>query len=372
MENLPRETIVSILSFLDPPVLRRTARNVCRLWANISSELHESRSISFSRNISARGNWIKFDIAGAGAPPPLYAAQCKCVDGKLYVIGGNPGLRTKVYVLFLDTMRWKCPKTYGSRPMGIGFRSVVYWKKEHKLVLYGMCKPMHDFVHFLDVTTMMWERAVIRSEVAISHRTLHCAVIDEEKNEMYVFGGLTVRQRVYAEDMWVLDLVTLRWRVVRSTDDGPCQRHSFSMHEVFDKGQKLKSILVFGGVHHESLQPIALNDVWLLDIETKCWTEMKTTGMRPAPTFYGGSKVVRSQLVVIAGWGHFKLDTFVLNLENWEWKKPSVKNLPPMRRFYAVEWIECEACLLLFGGLRQRKRNDKVYNDLHKLSALHL
>jgi len=356
MDSVPREIVVKVLSFLDPPILR-IAQNVCRLWANISAELHEFRSISFARSISSNGNWIQ--LHSAGDPPFSWSHRPVSVGRRVYVIcrshGPDPMDVCRVFVLFVDTLKWECPKLHGTLPGGgsSSVGSVVYWRGQHKLVLFCQHRQV-SYVHFLDLKTMSWEEAKItgyRPSARVGHR----AVIDVEKNEMYVFGGISTDHmfvkklwitgdREYFNDMLVFDLVTLKWRVFRAKNAGPSVRADVSMHEIIDKEQKLQSVIVFGG--KSGMQ--CMIDVWLLDVPRKCWTEIITTGSQPLPSRCCGSKVIHGQFVLIdEGINECSLVS-VLNLENLEWKRPLVKNLPQMKWESFVVWNECDACFLLF------------------------
>ncbi|KAI5658783.1 hypothetical protein M9H77_27576 [Catharanthus roseus] len=185
------------------------------------------------------------------------------------------------------------------------------------------------------------------------------AVIDDK---MYVFGGN--HNGRYLSDLQALDLKSWTWSKVEvkagseasPTAVTPCAGHSLIAWE----GNKLLSI---GG---HSKDPLESMQVKVFDLQTSCWSTLKTYGKPPVSR--GGHSVtfVGSSLVIFGGEDAKRSllnDLHILDLETMTWDEIDTLGVPPSPRSDHAAAVHAERYLLIFGG----GSHATCFNDLHVL-----
>jgi len=127
--------------------------------------------------------------------------------------------------------------------------------------------------------------------VAVGHRQL-----------MLVFGGAVYppdNSSVIAfDDFWVYDVRRNEWSQVRADNPGPGGRVQPAMWQVGDR------TYLFGGVNASFH---ALNDLWVFDLATNCWTQLIADGAPGSPPgrsgAMSGSNAVLGKLTLYGGQG---------------------------------------------------------------------
>ncbi|KAL4859287.1 Dynein regulatory complex subunit 7 [Chlorella vulgaris] len=198
----------------------------------------------------------------------------------------------------------------------------------------------------------------------------HGYAVCQQRNSIFVWGGVVVREGRKTSELLVLNLDVMEWRVQPTRGERPCPRDGHCM-VADDSGRHL---LVFGGrreaggrrlseLHFLDLSsftwfapkiPAAaapppreqcsaafargrllifggrtngtrLNDLWAFDMLNLLWEQLLCTGIAPSPRQSAAACVSGGQLWVMGGQANFVLDDlFTLSLETQEWQAVTI------------------------------------------------
>jgi N-acetylneuraminic acid mutarotase len=141
----------------------------------------------------------------------------------------------------------------------------------------------------LDLTTFAWALLTTTGTKPIA-RNGHSSVVSNGK--MVVFGG---HNDGYKNDAWTLDLTTLAWTLLTTTGTKPSVRIYHS--SVLYNGK----MVVFGGSGADASS--RYDDTWTLDLKTLAWTLLTTTETKPSARTRHSSIVSNGKMVVFGGCG---------------------------------------------------------------------
>ncbi|KAL8090335.1 hypothetical protein AgCh_039707 [Apium graveolens] len=223
--------------------------------------------------------WIALPVTGP-RPSARYKHAAAVVGEKLYIVGGSRNGRylSDFQVFDLNNLTWSSIKLN----VDPSFENI-----EHS-------SPEIAFPAISSHNMIKWE------------------------NRLIIVGGQTKN---------ISDRVTVRFinleshlcGVIETTGDIPISRSGQSVSLV---GSKL---IMFGG---EDKSRRLLNDVHVLDLETMSWSDLETTQTSPAPRFDHTAAVHGGRyLLIFGGCSHsvFYGDLNVLDLETMEWSQPEVQ-----------------------------------------------
>lgn len=177
-----------------------------------------------------------------------------------------------------------------------------------------------------------WEVATIEGRPP-GPRSAHSAVMTARK-EVVIFGGYDGERMCSLNDVWVLDLVRLRWerpeinRGMGAAGEVPGPR-CWHRATVIEGGRKM---LVHGGTNYAPDGGICEGDVWVLDLESWRWKRQATV-MGPGIEYeqlmrlsHGLTTLRRedgtSVVVVYGGYGRSGMgstDVMLLDVGSWRW-----------------------------------------------------
>ncbi|CAK9159805.1 unnamed protein product [Ilex paraguariensis] len=193
------------------------------------------------------------------------------VDDKLYIAGGSRNGRyiSDVKVLDLGSLAWSAVKlnvepnadkvedssTREKLPASSG-HSMIKW--ENKLLLIaGHSKNVSDSVtvRFIDLESHQCGVVETSGKVPVARGGQSVTLFG---SKVIMFGGED-RGRRLLNDVHVLDLETMTWNVVETTQTPPAPRfdHTAAVHAQ-------RYLLIFGGCSHS----LFFNDLHVLDLET--------------------------------------------------------------------------------------------------------
>ena len=170
-------------------------------------------------------------------------------------------------------------------------------------------------------------------------------------NLCIVFGGTFFDEGKfhYLNDVWALDVETLRWHKPSLTGGskaprpGPRYGHTSVLVDW--------KIYIFGGKGENGL---LYNDLWCLDIENWSWELMPTTSTPPTPRLGHCCQAVDGKIVIYSGWDGIKTtfgDFWVYDRAMYTWSKPKMSgSIPPNRCGATLIYDESNARLVLYGG----------------------
>ena len=92
-------------------------------------------------------------------------------------------------------------------------------------------------------------------------------------NKVYIFGGEDKSRRA-VNDLYVLDMNTLQWSHPKIEGPGPSARAAHISCAVEDR-----YLMIFGG----GSVARCYNDLWAFDTEKQTWSSLKPAGVIPTP-----------------------------------------------------------------------------------------
>ncbi|XP_077497478.1 kelch domain-containing protein 3-like [Amblyomma americanum] len=187
----------------------------------------------------------------------LYRRTACVVGNRMYIFCiTNDLLDTRA--LDLDTMEWHRFSTSGEAP---GWRSyftasvigtrIYVWGGAVWDPSFGI-RECENTIYYLETTTSTWVRPRVQGVPPVA-REGHAALVYKE--ELYIFGGLSLSQGTYCADMHKYDPETSCWTEVRPRGLGPSPGSS---RGYFTTGER---VFVFGGVD-PVLNPEDLQVTW--------------------------------------------------------------------------------------------------------------
>jgi len=190
--------------------------------------------------------------------------------------------------------------------------------------------------------------AIQLTEDGASKRYDHTAVLDEENNEMIVFGGYFYEHGsgvTRMNDLWKYSLTNRTWNEIQATGDipPPVNGH-IAIYDPIDH-----RMLVFGGGKDGGI----LNSVYELDLDTYAWTLLSTSGTSPSARWsHAGIYDSQEHSMVIFGGrdlGSSLNDLWVLDLTTLTWQEITASG-PSARMGTRATYIPDENKMIVFGG----------------------
>ncbi|KAL8533202.1 hypothetical protein ACS0TY_009448 [Phlomoides rotata] len=308
--------------------------------------------------------WVALPASGQ-RPVPRYKHAATIFDEKLYVIGGTRNGRylSDFQVLDLENLIWSTIKLNMEAPDKDGTElevfpatsghSMIVWEKR-LILLAGLTKNSTDrvTVRFIDLESYNCGAVQTFGNIPVARSGQSVTPFG---SKVIMFGGED-RNRRLLNDVHVLDLETMTWSAVDTTQTPPTARfdHASALHAE-------RYLFVFGGCSHS----VFFNDLHVLDLETMEWSRPQLQGdLVTARAGHTGIAVDGNWYIV--GGGDNKsgaLDTLVINMSKLVVSVlTSVKGRDPL----ASEGIGISSAtfggedfLIAFGGY-----NGKYYNEV--------
>ncbi|XP_027161185.1 acyl-CoA-binding domain-containing protein 4 [Coffea eugenioides] len=267
--------------------------------------------------------WVAVPVPGP-RPAARYKHAATVVDEKLYISGGSRNGRylSDVQAFDLKSLTW----------------STVKLKLESNAV------KMNDGIKFEGLPAIAGH-----SMIKWENKLLLLA-----GHSKHVSDGVTVR---------FIDLETHNCGVIETYGKVPVARGGQSVTLV---GSKL---VMFGG---EDRNRRLLNDVRILDLETMTWSSVETTQTPPAPRFdHAAALHTERYLLISGGCSHsvFFSDLHVLDLETMQWSQPQIHgDLMRPRAGHAGVTLD-EDWYIVGGGDNRSGAPDTLLLDMSKLAV---
>jgi len=206
-------------------------------------------------------------------------------------------------------------------------------------------------------------------------RSAHQAVV--YKSFLFVFGGEFTSPNqakfYHYRDLWRLDLTTNEWESL-PVRGGPSARsgHRMAVHKA--------RIILFGGYYDVGTECKYHNDLWVFDIDSLKWTSVgKPLAACPSPRS-GCQLAVHGDLMFLHG-GYSKArddddpemehgaahdDTWVLDLESFEWSRVKKAGFTPSARA-GFAMVTHKGRAVLFGGVsdHESKKGEALVSEFH-------
>ena len=253
-----------------------------------------------------------------GAPPDsLVGHSAVAVGTELIIWGGGDGRRAHAGLNVVDTatMLWSRPTTAGSEPLAhVGHSAVHADGKMFVFGGYGQRQYWNELV-VLDTGIMVWIRPHT-SGLPPMPCCLHTANLIWSSTGwvMVVYGGAFDETPI--DQIVALDITSMRWTNIGNLAwDGPRPEPRFG-HAAATIGPRL---FIFGGTTGgvpdswysycmgtgfvTGYEGGALNDLCVLDLQSRTFSDPKYGGQRPPPTYRIAGAAFRGKLFLYGGVG---------------------------------------------------------------------
>nr|VDC85212.1 unnamed protein product [Brassica oleracea] len=305
--------------------------------------------------------WTQLTVPGSRASA-RYKHAAAVVDEKLYIVGGSRNGRylSDVQVFDLRSLTWdslKLKTEDGDGSLGEAFPAIsdhrmIKWG--HKLLLIGgYSKNQSDnmSVRLIDLETHLCGVVEASGNVPVSRGGHSITLVG---SRVFVFGGEDKKRRLL-NDLHVLDLETMTWDVVETSQTRPVPRfdHTAATHSN-------RYLLIFGGCSHS----IFFNDLHILDLQTMEWSQPHVQGDDVTPRAGHAGITIDENWYIVGGGDNSTgcLETLVLNMSKLVW---STSTHVGARHPLASEGLSvCSASvfgeniLVAFGGYNGKYNND--------------
>ncbi|KAI5479159.1 hypothetical protein MNV49_004019 [Pseudohyphozyma bogoriensis] len=301
--------------------------------------------------------WSKTPVAGR-LPRGMRAHTATTVGEDIWVIGGCDirGVCYKdVWRLDADSFTWTKPRVIGDIPPVTRAHTATLVDKRLFIFGGGDGPTYYNDTYFFDTLSLTWVKPVIHGNPP-TRRRAHTSVYYNHK--IIIFGGgngSMALNDVHALD--VSDLSQLTWRELRVTGKPPIARGYHSMTLVGSKA------VVFGGSDGTE----CFSDVFILDLETLVWQEVKPDlDLDVAggyPRLSHSATCVGSYLFIVGGHDgvHFSNAILLFNLVTLQWEKRYPHGAAPSPRGYHAAILH-DSRLLLIGGFNGSTVFDETFS----------
>ncbi|XP_062562572.1 F-box only protein 42 [Armigeres subalbatus] len=207
---------------------------------------------------------------------------------------------------------------------------------------------------------LCWRQEIPNTQTpSIAARFAHASSL--HRNSMYVFGGASSYDTTF-NDLWQFDLSRRVWirPISMGTYPSPKAGASLVCYEGF--------LVLFGGWRH-SYAPFQLctlfDELHAYNITDNRWT-IYNLAFGPPPMTGHSATVHRNKMIVFGGYQKTmenlgtSNDIWVLDLDKFIWKRPSVSDVKPPARYGQFQMAVGENHILILGGTGGVNR---IFND---------
>ncbi|KAI5737357.1 F-box only protein 42 [Diaphorina citri] len=234
-----------------------------------------------------------------------------------------------------------------------------------------VCKRLHTNVQsVLNYTKISLNRAISDFNIewkhmsakddssSITRRYSHSACYHD--NSMYIFGGCTFSSTTF-NDLWRLDLSTRQWHRLLTSGSYPSPKACASIVPY------KFSLVLFGGLTQPSPYPLhqtwrVFNELHIYNINKNNWTAVNTPSS--PPPLAGHSATLHDHVMVVFGGVRennvSSNDVWCLDLESLVWRKQATSEVKPTARYGSSQIYIDRHHLLVLGGCGGVH---KVYTD---------
>lgn len=272
----------------------------------------------------------------------------------LYVFGGFDGSSCfdDLYVLDLETRRWRQIEAGGDRPSGRASHSAVTDELTGAMYIFGGSGSHFGYTNKRDLSEFCFETECWRllsnpMEDTPSARYGQSMVAYELG--LYIWGG--THGTNYPTDMYRFDLCSLQWEFVVTSGELPCGRYR---HQAMVKDH-LMYIVGGSGINR-------YGDVFTFNFLTNAWQRLLCTGTDLSDGRYAHTAVLHEGHIYLYGGndGVRHDDLQQLDLETCIWSRVAVHgHCPPGRDFHGA--VLRKGSMVIFGGSNGMRRHNDVF-----------
>ncbi|OBZ85868.1 Tip elongation aberrant protein 1 [Choanephora cucurbitarum] len=230
-------------------------------------------------------------------PTPRIFPTLVTIDGFIILYGGEPISPGELwdacfYVLHTNTRQWSRVRTKGNLPTPrtghsacVSDDGIMYVWGGHfqRRYMNDLCAfNVREYPSKADWTFVAYQNQPPEP------RSGHISILHH--NRLYIFGGINAN-RLF-NDIWYLDLVTLRWHLIEAVGHIPSPREGCSAALVDD------TIYIFGG---KGVNGAILGDLCAFRIKNQRWYMFRGMGQAPSPRYGHTLVAIRHNIYVFGG-----------------------------------------------------------------------
>ena len=225
------------------------------------------------------------------------------LGNKVYILGGKDrdSYTNNIYIVEFNPFRLSLVEVVDNNgPSSIAFHKTITYGE--KLIVYGGHNNVRvsDSYHTYSTLNKIWTTYKIENPLV---REMYSAVYKKFTSRIYIFGGFYCHPDSEGEfhynDLHVLYLNLMRFQAL-SARNPPIGRYCHSATLIN------WTMFVFGGCRNEGIKKTCFNDLYrinLFDHEDLCWQEVEAKGQRPPKRFNHLCLSQGPQLIVYGGTG---------------------------------------------------------------------
>eukprot|EP01135_Chromosphaera_perkinsii_P004861 Nk52_evm7s301 gene=Nk52_evmTU7s301 len=266
-----------------------------------------------SKNVP-RGRWGHSLTAVDGCKLILFGGQGereKLVEDQLWCFSPPENQEDVFY-----PSKWSYEKieVKGNPPGTRMGHSATYAKKDQCVYLFGGSKYKKWFntVHKLDIHTMNWEEVKINPKPpSVAY---HSAVLF--RDEIYMFGGVMMNDCNNSLRIFSIENSNIYEPII--TGEKPSPRSGHSAVIVSPEKDGVPQMILFGGWN----EPVCYNDLFVLDLTMMEFSKVQAKGKIPPPRTWHVSCCLQNRYMFIFGGfdGSTALnDVYMLDINTWTW-----------------------------------------------------
>ncbi|XP_037024421.1 kelch domain-containing protein 3 [Bradysia coprophila] len=263
----------------------------------------------------------KRDSTGAlleypAVPFQRYGHSAVAYKQKVYMWGGRNDEMCCSILFCFDTIthQWSKPEVNGEIPaVRDGHTACIV---DHNMYIFGGFEEQANRfscdVHCLNLETMTWSY-LSTTEQPPSYRDFHTATVLD--NKMYIFGGrgdrhspFHTQEEIYCDQLVYLDLSTRKWTKPNATGSVPLGRRSHSAF-VYNK-----QLYVFGG--YNSIMEKHFNDLYCYNPSLNRWSVVTARGVPPRPRRRQVCLVIDKRMYLFGGTSPYAVPIHSSNRQN--------------------------------------------------------
>ncbi|KAL1542364.1 acyl-CoA-binding domain-containing protein 6-like [Salvia divinorum] len=310
--------------------------------------------------------WAALPVDGQ-RPAARYKHAATVLGEKLYVMGGSRNGRylSDLQVFDLKNLTWSSVKLnmeanddkskdgakLGAFPATSG-HNMIMWNGK-LLLLAGLTKESGDTVVVRSIDLELYTCGVVETFGNIPVARSGQSVT-QFGSKIIMFGGED-RHRRLLNDVHVLDLETKTWSAVETTQTPPSPRfdHAAALHAD-------RYLFIFGGCSHS----VFYNDLHVLDLETMEWSTPQLQGDLVAPRAGHAGVAIDGNWYIVGGGDNKSgaLETIVINMSKLAVSVvTSVKGRDPLASegiSIASASLGSENVLITYGGYNGKYHNE--------------
>ncbi|XP_024527981.1 uncharacterized protein LOC112345448 isoform X2 [Selaginella moellendorffii] len=296
----------------------------------------------------SEASWFHPKLADQNLPERWGHSGVYC-DGKLYIYGGcRGGLQfSDVLMLDLETVSWEKLVTTGEEPGPRDSHTAVLYDHKKMIVFGGTSgSKKTNAVHVLDLKSLVWARPSMQGSLP-APRESHTATMISE-NQALVFGG-SGDNGDYLSDTHILDCGSMKWISLCGKGYSPICRDSHSSVVIKNR------LFLYGGDCGDRY----LGGVDVLDLELMTWSKLENAGSTTKPGVRAGhvAIAVDTKMYVFGGVGDrtYYSDVWAMDAETRCWSQLKIRSLQPQGRFSHVA-ARADDGVIVYGGCGEDER----------------